>query len=98
MYQDYIIQYKETLKQHREKYAETALAQEYYKKKKELEEIQNRIQKRSEQYKLKEDADLDILGTVIINAYAVEPVAGGLHVTALYRNPFIDLSELLLSW
>ncbi|XP_048805609.1 protein SIX6OS1 [Lagopus muta] len=61
MYQDYIIQYKETLKQHREKYAETALAQEYYKKKKELEEIQNRIQKRSEQYKLKEDADLDIL-------------------------------------
>ncbi|XP_040529731.1 protein SIX6OS1 isoform X4 [Gallus gallus] len=61
MYQDYIIQYKETLKQHREKYAESALAQEYYKKKKELEEIQNRIQKRSEQYKLKEDADLDIL-------------------------------------
>ncbi|XP_015721290.1 protein SIX6OS1 [Coturnix japonica] len=61
MYQDYIIQYKETLKQHREKYAETALAQEYYKKKKELEEIQNRIQKRSEQYKLKEDANLDIL-------------------------------------
>ncbi|XP_065603696.1 protein SIX6OS1 [Cyrtonyx montezumae] len=61
MYQDYITQCKEILKQHREKYAETALAQEYYKKKKELEEIQNRIQKQSEQYKLKEDDDLDIL-------------------------------------
>ena len=97
MYQDYIIQYKETLKQHREKYAESALAQEYYKKKKELEEIQNRIQKRSEQYKLKEDADLDILGIIIINAYAVEPVASGLHVTELYRDPLIDLSKFLLS-
>ncbi|XP_021258975.1 protein SIX6OS1 isoform X3 [Numida meleagris] len=61
MYQDYITQYKDILKQHREKYAETALAQEYYKKKEELEEIQNRIQKKSEQCKLKEDADLDIL-------------------------------------
>ncbi|NXN59534.1 S6OS1 protein, partial [Rynchops niger] len=52
------------LKQHREKYTETALAQEYYKKKKELEEIQNRILKRSEKYKLKEDACLDILEPV----------------------------------
>nr|XP_013038583.2 protein SIX6OS1 isoform X2 [Anser cygnoides]XP_047922218.1 protein SIX6OS1 isoform X2 [Anser cygnoides] len=61
MYQDYIIQYKEILKQHHEKYAETALAQECYKKKKEIEEIQNRILKQSEQYKLKEDACSDIL-------------------------------------
>ncbi|KAM6204543.1 protein SIX6OS1 [Sarcoramphus papa] len=64
MYQDYITQYKEILKQHREKYAETALAQEYYKKKKELEEIQNRVLKQSEKYKLKEDACLDILEPV----------------------------------
>ncbi|XP_064919317.1 protein SIX6OS1 isoform X1 [Columba livia] len=60
MYEDYITQYKEVLKQHREKYAESPLAQEYYKKKKELEEIQNRILKLSEKYKLKEDACLDI--------------------------------------
>ncbi|XP_075609160.1 protein SIX6OS1 [Balearica regulorum gibbericeps] len=60
MYQDCITQYKEILKQHREKYAETALAQEYYKKKKELEEIQTRILKQSEKYKWKEDACLDI--------------------------------------
>ncbi|PKU33208.1 protein hypothetical protein [Limosa lapponica baueri] len=73
MYQDYITQYKEILKQHREKYAETPLAQEYYKKKKEFEEIQNRVLKRSEKYKLKEDACLDILGTTIINAFPVEP-------------------------
>ncbi|XP_075008575.1 protein SIX6OS1 [Calonectris borealis] len=64
MYQDYITQYEEILKQHREKYAETALAQEYYKKKKELEEIQNRVLKQSEKYKLKEDACLDILEPV----------------------------------
>ncbi|NXE23423.1 S6OS1 protein, partial [Ardeotis kori] len=49
------------LKQHREKYAETALAQEYYKKKKEFEEIQNRVLKHAEKYKLKDDACLDIL-------------------------------------
>ncbi|KAM6335811.1 protein SIX6OS1 [Podargus strigoides] len=61
MYQDYITQYKEILKQHREKYAESALAKEYYKKKKELEEIQNRLLKQAEKYKLKEDACLDIL-------------------------------------
>ncbi|XP_065493043.1 protein SIX6OS1 [Caloenas nicobarica] len=60
MYQDYITQYKEVLKQHREKYAETPLAQEYYEKKKELEEIQTRVLKLSEKYKLKEDACLDI--------------------------------------
>ncbi|NXO51607.1 S6OS1 protein, partial [Aramus guarauna] len=60
------------LKQHREKYAETALAQEYYKKKKELEEIQTRILKQSEKYKLKEDACLDILGTTTINAFTVD--------------------------
>ncbi|KGL98223.1 Protein SIX6OS1, partial [Charadrius vociferus] len=64
MYQDYITQYKEILKQHREKYAESALAQEYYKKKKELEEIQKRVLKQSEKYKLKEDACLDILEPV----------------------------------
>lgn len=79
MYQDYITQYKEILKQHREKYAETALAQEYYKKKKELEEIQKRVLKQSEKYKLKEDACLDILGTTIINAFTIEPIGSALH-------------------
>ncbi|XP_010076655.1 PREDICTED: protein SIX6OS1, partial [Pterocles gutturalis] len=64
MYQDYITQYKEILKQHREKYAETPLAQEHYKKKKELEEIRNRVLKRSEKYKFNEDACLDILDPV----------------------------------
>ncbi|XP_010008667.1 PREDICTED: protein SIX6OS1 [Nestor notabilis] len=47
MYEDYITQYKEILKQRCEKYAETALAQKYYQKKKELEEIQNRVLKRA---------------------------------------------------
>ncbi|XP_032043752.1 protein SIX6OS1 [Aythya fuligula] len=69
MYQDYIIQYKEILEQHREKYAETALAQECSKKKKEIEEIQNRFLKQSEQYKLKEDACSDILEPVPFKSF-----------------------------
>ncbi|XP_030339987.1 protein SIX6OS1 [Strigops habroptila] len=64
MYEDYITQYKEILKQQRQKYAETALAQKYYQKKKELEEIQNRVLKQSAKYKLKEDTCLDVLEPV----------------------------------
>ncbi|KAM6311290.1 protein SIX6OS1 [Aegotheles albertisi] len=75
MYQDYITQYKEILKQHREKYAESALAQEYYKKKKELEEIQDRVLKLSEKYKWKEDSCLDSLEPIpfkSLNDWAVQ--------------------------
>ncbi|KFQ46418.1 Protein SIX6OS1, partial [Nestor notabilis] len=75
MYEDYITQYKEILKQRCEKYAETALAQKYYQKKKELEEIQNRVLKRSAKYKLKEDTCLDILEPVpfkSINDWALQ--------------------------
>ncbi|EMP30655.1 Protein SIX6OS1, partial [Chelonia mydas] len=54
MYQDHMNQYKEILKQHKAKYSENALAQEYYMKKKEIEEIQNRVLKHSEQFKWKE--------------------------------------------
>ncbi|XP_014822064.1 PREDICTED: protein SIX6OS1 [Calidris pugnax] len=75
MYQDYITQYKEILKEHREKYAETALAQEYYKKKKEFEEIQTRLLKRCEKYKWKEDACLDVMEPVpfkSLNDWAIQ--------------------------
>ncbi|NXY22024.1 S6OS1 protein, partial [Atrichornis clamosus] len=48
------------LQEHRKKYTETALAQEYYKKKEEVEEIQHRILKHCEKYNWKEDACLDI--------------------------------------
>ncbi|XP_009998984.1 PREDICTED: protein SIX6OS1 [Chaetura pelagica] len=75
MYQNCITEYKEILKQHREKYAESPLAQEYYKKKKELEEIQNRVLKHAEKYKWKEDSCLDILETMpfkSLNDWAVE--------------------------
>ncbi|NWW03374.1 S6OS1 protein, partial [Oreocharis arfaki] len=50
-----------TLQERSKKYTETALAQEYYKKKEEVEEIQKRVLKRCEKYKWKEDACLDIL-------------------------------------
>ncbi|XP_065450153.1 protein SIX6OS1 [Chrysemys picta bellii] len=61
MYQDHMNQYKEILKQHKAKYSENALAQEYYMKKKEIEEIRNRVLKHSEQFKWKEANLLDIL-------------------------------------
>lgn len=86
MYQDYITQYKEVLKQHREKYAETPLAQEYYKKKKELEEIQTRVLKLAEKYKLKEDACLDTQGTIIINAFTVESTGSALCIKSAVQK------------
>ncbi|NXH83918.1 S6OS1 protein, partial [Edolisoma coerulescens] len=63
-----------TLQEHRKKYGETALAQEYYKKREEVEEIQKRVLKRCEKYKWKEDACLDILEAApfkSINGWAV---------------------------
>ncbi|NXC64122.1 S6OS1 protein, partial [Aleadryas rufinucha] len=63
-----------TLQEHRKKYSETALAQEYYKKKEEVEEIQKRVLKRCEKYKWKEDDCLDILEAVpfiSVNYWAV---------------------------
>ncbi|NWV77678.1 S6OS1 protein, partial [Dasyornis broadbenti] len=54
----------ETLQEYRKKYAESALAQEYYKKKEEVEEIQNRSLKQCEKYKWKEDTGVDILEAI----------------------------------
>ncbi|KAM9149418.1 protein SIX6OS1 [Pangshura tecta] len=61
IYQDHMNQYKEILKQHKAKYSENCLAQEYYVKKKEIEELRNRVLKHSEQFKWKEATLLDIL-------------------------------------
>ncbi|NWU83324.1 S6OS1 protein, partial [Onychorhynchus coronatus] len=52
------------LEEYRKKYAETPLAQKYYKKKEEVEEIQRRVLKLCEKYKWKEGACLDILEAV----------------------------------
>ncbi|NWS28769.1 S6OS1 protein, partial [Polioptila caerulea] len=60
-----------TLQEHRQKYAETALAQKYYKNQEEVEEIQKRVLKYFEKYKWKEDACLDMLGTAIVNAFRI---------------------------
>ncbi|KAM6069263.1 protein SIX6OS1 [Theristicus caerulescens] len=102
MYQDYITQFKEILKQYREKYAETALAQEYYKKKKELEEIQNRVLKQSEKYKLREDACSDILEPVpfkSVNEWALRIASSRqktqemLKLAAVARQESIELQK-----
>ncbi|NWX56996.1 S6OS1 protein, partial [Promerops cafer] len=53
-----------TLEERRKKYTETPLAQKYYKKREEVEEIQKRVLKRLEKYKWKEDASLDTLEAV----------------------------------
>ncbi|NWU45952.1 S6OS1 protein, partial [Hylia prasina] len=63
-----------TLEEHRKKYTETPLAQKYYKKKAEVEEIQKRVLKRLEKYKWKEDPCLDTLEAApftSINAWAI---------------------------
>ncbi|NWW61831.1 S6OS1 protein, partial [Ifrita kowaldi] len=52
------------LQECRKKYTETALAQEYYKKREEVEEMQKRVLKLCEKYKWKEDACLDMLEAV----------------------------------
>ncbi|NXS30793.1 S6OS1 protein, partial [Pomatostomus ruficeps] len=62
------------LQEYRKKYTETALAQEYYQKREEVEEIQNRVLKHCEKYKWKEDVCLDVLETVpfkSVNDWAV---------------------------
>ncbi|NWX29605.1 S6OS1 protein, partial [Notiomystis cincta] len=64
----------ETLQEHHKKYTETPLAQKYYKKKEEVEEIQKRVLKRFEKYRWKEDSCLDILEAVpfqSINDWAI---------------------------
>ncbi|NWT52553.1 S6OS1 protein, partial [Erythrocercus mccallii] len=63
-----------TLEEHRKKYTETPLAQKYYKKKAEVEEIQKRVLKCLEKYKWKEDACLDTLEAApftSVNAWAI---------------------------
>ncbi|XP_041572275.2 protein SIX6OS1 [Taeniopygia guttata] len=74
IYEDSITQCRITLEEQRKKYTETALAQKYYQKKEEVEEIQKRVLKCLEKYKWKEDACLDSLEAVpftSINNWAV---------------------------
>ncbi|XP_053458644.1 protein SIX6OS1 [Nycticebus coucang] len=54
MYHSYVCQYKDVLKQYQLKYLETPFSHEYYEKKKEHEEIQNRVLACTEQLKINE--------------------------------------------
>uniref|UniRef100_A0A2K6FAL0 Chromosome 14 open reading frame 39 n=1 Tax=Propithecus coquereli TaxID=379532 RepID=A0A2K6FAL0_PROCO len=54
MYHGYICQYKDVLKQYQLKYSETPFSREYYEKKREHEEIQNRVLACTEQLKMNE--------------------------------------------
>nr|XP_033806690.1 protein SIX6OS1 isoform X6 [Geotrypetes seraphini] len=62
IYEEHINQYKEILQQHQALYTESVLAKAYYMKKAELDDIQNRILKCSEQLKWKEAALIDLQG------------------------------------
>lgn len=96
MYQDSIAQCTKTLQEHRKKYTETALAQEYYKKKEEVEEMQKRVLKLCEKYKWKEDAFLDILGTAIVNAFTIKPFGSALHIKGAIQK-ISNFSQFLLN-
>ncbi|XP_056348886.1 protein SIX6OS1 isoform X2 [Oenanthe melanoleuca] len=63
-YENSIAQCRKNLQERHKKYKESALAQKYYKKKEEVEEIQKRILKWFEKYKWKEEASLDSLEAV----------------------------------
>nr|BAB29563.1 unnamed protein product [Mus musculus] len=54
MYHDYICQYEDVLKQYQLKYSETRFSCKYYEKKKEHEEIKNRVLACTEQLQLNE--------------------------------------------
>ncbi|NXK91096.1 S6OS1 protein, partial [Formicarius rufipectus] len=90
------------LQEHRKKYAETALAQKYYKKKEEVEEIQSRVLKHWEKYKWKEDPCLDILEAVpfkSVNDWAVHIASSKqktqemLHLAAVAAQESIKLQK-----
>ncbi|NWI76801.1 S6OS1 protein, partial [Dryoscopus gambensis] len=83
----------QTLQEHRKKYAESAHAQEYYKKKEEVEEIQKRVLKRCEKYKWKEDACLDILGTAIVTAFTIKPFGSALCIKGKKTQETLQLAE-----
>ncbi|XP_008564166.1 PREDICTED: protein SIX6OS1 [Galeopterus variegatus] len=61
MYDGYIYQYKDVLKQYQLKYSETPFSHEYYEKKREHEEIQNRVLECTEQLKMKENIFMKFL-------------------------------------
>ncbi|XP_073751410.1 protein SIX6OS1 isoform X3 [Callorhinus ursinus] len=61
MYHGYICQYKDVLKQYQLKYSETSLSHEYYEKKREHEEIQNRVLACTEQLKMNESIFMEFL-------------------------------------
>ncbi|XP_028715035.1 protein SIX6OS1 [Peromyscus leucopus] len=61
MYHDYICQYENVLKQYQLKYSETRFSCKYYEKKKEHEEIQNRVLACTEQLKKNETILMELL-------------------------------------
>ncbi|KAJ1107755.1 hypothetical protein NDU88_005144, partial [Pleurodeles waltl] len=54
IYQEHISRFQENLKQHKSQYKNTALAQDYYKKKAELDDLQNKVLTCKEQFNRKE--------------------------------------------
>jgi hypothetical protein len=69
MYHGYLCQYKDVLKQYQLKYSETHISREYYEKKKEHEEIQNRVLAFAEQLKMNETILMEFLGINIFVIY-----------------------------
>lgn len=65
MYHGYISQYKDVLKQYQLKYSEAPLSRDYYEKKRQYEEIKNRVLACTEQLKTNEMILKEFLGTNI---------------------------------
>ncbi|XP_078516469.1 protein SIX6OS1 [Lissotriton helveticus] len=69
MYQQYINQFQENLKQRHSHYRDTALAQDYYTKKAELDDLQNKLLTFKEQFTRKEAAQKELLEPPSFKSY-----------------------------
>ncbi|XP_058018676.1 protein SIX6OS1 [Ahaetulla prasina] len=82
MYQDYMNQYQEVFRQHQAKYLETTIAQEYYREKKEYEEIQDRVQQYSKLFKQKEAQLIDLHRPGPFQSLS----SWAIHIASLWQN------------
>lgn len=89
-YHGYLCEYKDVLKQYQIKYSETPLSHEYYEKKREHEEIKNRVLACTEQLKMNETIFMEFLGiNVFIYCISNISLTGN-------ENSIINQSKILL--
>ncbi|GAB5572912.1 protein SIX6OS1 isoform X4 [Prionailurus iriomotensis] len=93
MYHDYVCQYKDVLKQYQLKYSETPLSHVYYEKKKEHEEIQNRVLACTEQLKMNEAIFMELLVSFSKSSSELKKEVDEVEIEINYLNQIARLHE-----